>query len=100
MLKYICIRKNFDSKQLWEEGQIVTVKEDDPELSHHFKRIDGDVVITEVKKTEIDENEPDKDAIESLRIELEKVGGTFDRRWGRVKLEHQLIITKKERGLD
>jgi hypothetical protein len=104
MTKYICTRKCFFQERLYEEGEILNWA-GDKEPPHHFKRVNGDISIAKVKKEETVEEaiedaieDADKDVSESLRTELDAIGSAYDRRWGKTKLEHALILARKERG--
>lgn len=97
--KYVCIRKCFFQVRLYEEGDVLNW-DGDKNPPHHFKKINGDIAITEVKKVEEVSEDGDEDVIEKLRAEHEAIGSSFDRRWGKTKLEHALIIFKKDKGIE
>jgi hypothetical protein len=61
---------------------------------HHYVEVDsdGDLVIEE----EDDENE---EIINGLREQIKELNGDYDGRWGATRLEQELVILKKTKGV-
>lgn len=96
MPKYVCVRRCFHKLRLWNEGEYMTVAEGSDYIPpHHFELVESDK--PKVKEPEV-APEDEEAEIETIRAEFEKLGAAFDRRWGKQRLENELILARKSRG--
>ena len=99
MAKYVCVTKCFYQDRLYEVGEKLTLDSGNP--PRHFEKVTDAIPI--VSKKAEPEQEPeteDEVTIEKLRAECEKLGIACDRRWGKTKLEHTLIIRKRDGSIE
>ena len=89
-MQYICTKKCYFQDRLFSEGERVDIGED-VKVPKHFKSVGANVVVEKPKTQEVIDEEH---TVDRLRAELEKLGKTYDRRWGITKLESELQLAK------
>ncbi|NIU02031.1 MAG: hypothetical protein GWN01_14315, partial [Nitrosopumilaceae archaeon] len=98
MTQYKCIRNCFYKNKLWKEGEFVEVPEGET-VPHHFVNfnVEQEKVREDAEKREAEEQQE----VTQLKQEIQSLGGDFDGRWGKVRLQqelHNLRMTAKSRG--
>jgi hypothetical protein len=94
MQKFVCVETCFTKNQLFEAGETVMAEE---APNKHFKLYDSDAKVKEVER-EVEVKETEEAEIESLRAKFDELKSPYDRRWGKQRLENELIMARKNRG--
>lgn len=89
MVETVCIRKCFSGGNLYNEGDKRNFA-DDEEIPVHFEPTAKHEEKVKEKK------EAEEKTVTDLQEELDSYGKQYDKRWGRTRLEQELVTVKKD----